>query len=85
MNVQRRSTIIAGVLTALILVLLAAERIRKKFEVPPMPPEMECVVKHNCSIPDFIGSPAPPTAPPLPENGTTPVQRRAKDATSARD
>jgi hypothetical protein len=83
--VQRQSLTIAGVLTALILALLAAESIREKFDVPPMPPEMECVVKRNCSYPDFIGSPPPPTAPRLPENGTKPVQRRTEDSTSARD
>ena len=25
----------------------------------PMPPEMECVVKRNCSTPDFTGAPPP--------------------------
>jgi hypothetical protein len=79
--VERRPLVIAGVLTALILAILTAETLREKLEVPPMPPEMECVVKQGGSTPDYAGPPPPLIAPrPSEIRQLKPEQGRDKNA-----
>jgi TonB family protein len=63
-NSAHRPVVIACVLSVFILVVVAVLTLRQRLEVRPMPAEMQCVVKRNCSTPDFIPG-APLTAPPF--------------------
>ena len=59
---ERRPLLIFTILSALILTLFAADTVRRLLAPPPMPPEMKCVIEHNCWFGDY--SPVAPLRAP---------------------
>jgi hypothetical protein len=48
------------------LLVIAADALKRRLEVKPMPPEMRCLTEHNCSTPDPV--PVAPLIAPKPSD-----------------